>query len=245
MSSTRKGSGSSVSGSRKRRSLTPTERVCEGLVRKWLARSFTGCRFAQSLASSNQMWFSAFDQVTQPDVIDAVFDAAASEHLPAIVVLPTIRSEEQLLDQLRILATGERWKTSRETLKLLRTEDLLVGVQWTTSEGLTSMPMGFAPFPTMPVTRRAPYVCLATWPGGHENPLPHRRKPNPRSVDFLDSALADSLTKKEYDALWNASVARTGEMLTETGDDPRFYRSVAYRLSPTAALSALAPPARP
>ena len=30
--------------------------------------------------------------------------------------------------------------------------------------------MGLAPFGTMPVTRRAPYVCLATWPGGHDNP---------------------------------------------------------------------------
>jgi hypothetical protein len=151
------------------------------------------------------------------------------------VVFPSIRSEEQLLTQLRILAAGDRWRISRETVKLLDTNDLLIGVQWTTANGLTSMPMGFAPFATMPVTRRAPYVCLATWPGDHENPHPHRRKPNPKSVDFLDAAFAQSLTKDEYDSLWDASVVRTSELLTETGDNARFYRSVAYRLSPAAA----------
>jgi hypothetical protein len=72
------------------------------------------------------MWFSAFDHMTQPEVIDAVFDAAAGEHLPAVIVLPAIRSEDQLLEQLQILASGTRWKTSRETVKGLTTDDLLV-----------------------------------------------------------------------------------------------------------------------
>jgi hypothetical protein len=187
------------------------------------------------------MWFSAFDQITEPEVIDAVFDAAASERLPAIVVFPSIRSEEQLLGQLQILAGGARWRISREVVKNLATSDLLVGIQWTTSNRLASMPMGFAPFATMPVTRRAPYVCLATWPGGQDNPHSHRRKPRPGVVDFLDAALAESLSRAEFDRMWDASVARTQELLVETGDDARFYRTVAYRLSPAAAGSSLAP----
>jgi len=85
VSSTMKGSGSSVSGSLKRRSPTPAERVCEGLIRKWLARSFTGCRFAQSFANSSQMLFSAFDNVAHLDVIDSLCATAAGEHLPAVV----------------------------------------------------------------------------------------------------------------------------------------------------------------
>jgi hypothetical protein len=187
------------------------------------------------------MVFSAFDGTAQPTLIDALFDAAAGEHLPAIVVLPWIRSEEELLEQLQCLASGDRWRISRETVKQLTTRDLLVGIQWTTAAGLVSMPMGFAPFATMPVTRRAPYVCLATWAGGHENPHPHRRKPKSGVVDFLDAALAASLKKSEFDGLWDASVERTGELLTETGDSARYYRSVAYRLSPTAATSPRAP----
>lgn len=87
-----------------------------------------------------------------------------------------------------MLATGERWRVSRETVKALATDDLLLGIQWATEvAGIASMPMGFAPFATMPVTRRAPYVCLATWPGGHENP--HWKKFKPEVVDFLDSRL--------------------------------------------------------
>jgi len=39
-------------------------------------------------------------------------------------------------------------------VKQLSTHDLLIGIQWTTAAGLLSMPMGFAPFATMPVTRR-------------------------------------------------------------------------------------------
>jgi hypothetical protein len=46
----------------------------------------------------------------------------------------------------------------------------MVGMEWRIREGLSSAPMGLAPFATMPVTRRAPYVCIAAWPGGHDNP---------------------------------------------------------------------------
>jgi hypothetical protein len=46
-------------------------------------------------------------------LIDVLFDAAASEHLPAIIVFPWIRSEEQLLEQLECLGSGDRWKISR------------------------------------------------------------------------------------------------------------------------------------
>jgi hypothetical protein len=187
------------------------------------------------------MWFSAVDTITQPEVIDAVFDAAASEHLPAVVVFPTIRGEEELLAQLAILGRSDRWTIARETVKNLTTTDLLVGIRWTTSAGLVSTPMGFAPLATMPVTRRAPYVCLATWPGNQENPHHHRRRPRPGYVDFLDAAIAGSFSTIEFDKLWDASTTRTHDLLAETGDDARLYRTVTYRLSRAAAASDLAP----
>lgn len=59
------------------------------------------------------MLFSAFDVTAQPVLIDALFDAAAGEHLPAVVVFPWIRSEEDLLEQLECLASGDRWCVSR------------------------------------------------------------------------------------------------------------------------------------
>lgn len=144
-------------------------------------------------------------------------------------MFPAIRTEAQLIDQLQLLATGERWQLSREVVKGLVTDDVLVGIRWTTAQQLTSLPMGFGPFATMPVTRRAPYVCLATWPGGHENP--HRKKFQPKIIDFLDSAPAKSLSDDEYKRVWDGSTKRTAELLSEPQDDSSFYRTVAFRLS--------------
>src|SRR6185436_15540233 len=150
-------------------------------------------------------------------------------HVPTIAVFPAIRTEGQLIDQLRLLETGDRWELSREVVTGLVTDDVLVGIRWTTSTHLVSLPMGFGPFATMPATRRAPYVCLATWPGDHENP--HRKKFQPKIVDFLDSALSEPLSAEEYKRVWDGSIKRTTELLSESQDDSSFYRKVAFRLS--------------
>ncbi len=179
------------------------------------------------------MLFGVFDETSEPDRLDTLLDAAAVAHLPALVVLPTIRTERDLLDQLAVLAKGDRWRVTKETVATLMTDDLLVGIQWRTPSGRMSLPMGFGPFATMPVTRRAPYVCLATWPGDHQNP--HRTRYHEAIVDFLDSAPAASLSKPEYRKLWDASTLRTRELLSDPADDASFYRRVAFRLSPAAA----------
>lgn len=52
----------------------------------------------------------------------------------------------------------------------------------------------------MPVTRRAPYVCLAAWPGGHEDP--HWTKYEAGIVHFLDTDLsALRLSPAKYKSL--------------------------------------------
>jgi hypothetical protein len=203
---------------------------------RWLAHGFTGCGFAQSFANSkSRVFLVATDGVTAPEQVDVLFDTAAAESQPAFLVFPAIRDESALVAQLQRLRSGQRWTVKSETVKGLTTSDLLVGLRWTTRDGMTSMPMGFGPFPTMPVTRRAPYVCIATWPGGHENPFSHRRKPMAGAVDFLDSALPQELSKDEFDVLWDVSVGRTRDLLEETHDNPRHYRTVAFRLSAQAA----------
>lgn len=158
-----------------------------------------------------------------------MFDFAAGEHLPAIAIFPAIRTEGELVEQLRLLETGDRWEISREDVEDLVTDDVLVGIRWRTVSGLISQPMGFGPFSTMPVTRRAPYICLATWPGEHENP--HRKKFEPQMIDFLDSALPEVLTSEEYKGNWNSSTKRTAELLSESQDSSTFYRRAAFRLS--------------
>jgi len=233
LSSTTKERSSSASGSEPSQAPTLTDRICADHFRAWLARGFTGCRFAASFASHNQVLRSVFDATVEPHELDVVLDSAAAAHLPAVIVLPMIRTESDLLEQLAVLAQGERWRVTKETVAALVTDDLLLGIQWKTSAGRTSLPMGFGPFATMPVTRRAPYACLATWSGEHENR--HRRKYNEAVVDFLDSAPAAPLDKAEYKKLWDASTARTGALLSEPADDANHYRRVAFRLSPAAA----------
>jgi hypothetical protein len=172
---------------------------------------------------------SAADLHADPDEINATFDYAAGDHLPAAVIFPLIRTEAELIDQLRLLETGDRWTLSREHVEGLVTDDVLIGIRWRTAKGLISQPMGFGPFSMMPVTRRAPYICLATWPGEHDNP--HRKKFEPQTVDFLDATLPEPLSSEDYKAVWSSSTRRTTELLSETEDSSTFYRRVAFRLS--------------
>src|SRR5688572_27299186 len=141
------------------------------LVRAWLARRLTGCHFAATLAGRRGgILFSVFPNVATDATLDAFLDLAATQHVPAIGVFPAIRSEVQLVEQLGVLTAGSRWSLSIESPEGLTTDDTLVGLRWRTSSGKWSSPMGLGPFPTMPVTRRAPHACIAAWPGDHENP---------------------------------------------------------------------------
>ncbi len=109
-------------------------------------------------------------------------------------------------------------------------------MEWTIRPGLASSPMGLAPFATMPVTRRAPYVCIAAWPGGHENPNWTRH--DERIVHFLDTDLSKlRLAKPKYQSLTSASKDATHELLSERADDARHYRRVAFRLQRSARAS--------
>jgi len=232
LSSTTKGSGGSASQSRKTASPEPgsAKRACEEQFGRWLAHGFTGCKFAPTFVKGNLL-FAVFDQLAEPQEIDAAFDLGAGERMPTIALFPRIRTEDGLVQQLHRLAEGKRWRVSPQAPKGLTTDDFLVGIEWTTSTGLTSMPMGFAPLCTMPVTRRAPYVALGTWPGAHANPHTHRRPPSPQVVDFLDAALPLPLSREEFDALWVRSTKDTTDLLGEVLDKASNYRSVAFRLS--------------
>lgn len=96
--------------------------------------------------------------------------------------------------------------------------------------------MGFAPLATMPVTRRAPYICIAAWPGDHDNP--QWKLYEDGIVHFRDTDLSRlRLTPAKYRSLTKASMAATKELLSELGDDARHYRRAAFRLQSSAAES--------
>jgi len=88
--------------------------------------------------------------------------------------------------------------------------------------------MGFAPFPTMPVTRRAPFVALATWPGERRNP--QRITPrHPNRVSFLDAA--HGIAALDYPATWDETIDKVATLMKEPPDDARLYRDVAFVVS--------------
>lgn len=204
--------------------------AAEEHVRDWLTRFLTGCHFASALARRRDgVLFGRYVEPTSGVALDALFDVAATRHVPAVAVFPQIRTESELVAQLGLLLADERWSLSIEHPTGLDTDDVLVGLRWRTSGGLSSAVMGLAPLMTMPLTRRAPHVCLAAWTGGHENPRVKRRPPD--SVDFLDASLDDlDLDATKYKRRWNESVADTTELLSDPPDAASNYRSVAFRL---------------
>jgi len=200
-------------------------------LRQWLAEGMTGCQFAKLIAQKkDRIVTAAFSGLAKEEDVSRLFEAGTRGHLPVIAIFIDIRTEDALVEQLRVLARGSRWRLTRDYPEGLVTDDVMVGMEWRVREGLVSSPMGFAPFGTMPVTRRAPYVCIAAWPGEHENANWTRYEKG--LVHFLDTDLSTlRLTKAKYRSLTKMSNDSTSALLSELGDDARYYRRTAFRLS--------------
>jgi hypothetical protein len=212
----------------------------EDHVRQWLTSNQTGCAFATLLAKAKRgIAMAPFPAIAAPEDLNSLLDFAAADRLPAIAVLPGVRTELDAAQQLLALATSERWHVCRvRAPQALDTNDVFVSLEWRTpaSSGMWSSPMGLGPFGAMPPTRRAPYTCIAAWPGGHDNKFYKRRD---AVVHFLDVDLGRyRLDAAKYSLRKTASVAATTAIM---GDDKAsHYRNVAFRLSPAVA-SVLAP----
>lgn len=202
-------------------------------LRDWLARGMTGCEFAKRIAAKPERLIQVtFPALASEPEVSRVFELGASALLPVVVMFSGIRSEAALAQQLSVLAGGARWSLTEEHPDGFVTDDVLVGISWQVTDALSSSIMGFAPFASMPVTRRAPYVCIAGWPGRHENP--HWRRYEEGIVHFLDTNIsALKLTPAKYKDLNKASIAATKRLLSEPNDDARFYRRAAFRLQPS------------
>jgi hypothetical protein len=197
----------------------------------------TGCQFAKLIAQKRErIVAAAFPGLASESDVSKIFETGTQTHLPAFVLFTGVRTEADLVEQLCVLARETRWSITREHPAGLITDDVMIGVDWQIGNGCVSSVMGLAPFATMPVTRRAPYACLAAWPGGHDNP--HWTRHDHDVVHFLDTDLAAlQLTTPKYRSLTNASKAATEQLLSELSDEARYYRRVAFRLQGSAAES--------
>jgi len=200
---------------------------------KWV-RIGTGCVFASSLASSRRVAYEAHAEMPPVHELDANLDTYAASKRSAVFILPFVTNESGLVDFLAALRVGSsRWKIKDRGPG--NAGNHLVGVQWSTQNGDVSDTMGFAPLPSMPVTRRAPYFAIAAWPGGRENPE-RGTPPTPparRGVSFLDAA--HDFNHGAYVAAWEQTMSSVGALMVMPADSAKRYYTTAFVLGATAA----------
>lgn len=186
-------------------------------MRRFLGANTTGCGFATALAKSVDLedadpafaWFVFLDSLARGDIddLDDQFEAAGADGKAAVAVFPTIREPREVVEVIRALVGAPRWRIDKRQWKIYERPDCLVWLRWRTAGEKWSSVLGFAPFGSMPVHRRAPFVALALWPGVHSNPF---RPESPARIGFADMILPKGLTEqKGYDAQWVATQKQT------------------------------------
>lgn len=202
--------------------------------RLWLRAGLSGCEFAKSIAGKvkNVEFVSHVESAPpDPEVLNSYFDDCAQQEQAAFVLFPKIRFERELLPLLYKLGCDPRWEVQDHST-YEPYANVMFGLEWKTANGDVTDTMGFGPFGSMPVSRRAPYVALAAWPGGRSNPV-RGKPPTPRArrgeVSFLDAA--HGVLNGRYDRHWTETSTKVERLMAEPPDDARLYRKVAFSLS--------------
>lgn len=207
---------------------------------EWLR--FSPCRFARFLNTHEHIRpVELLEPLHARDVagIEATLDEAARDKRVGLVLWPMLRTAEHIVELLRVFDECNRWSCQRVPWGAHAREDaVLLGLNWKTPAGDLSSVMGFAPLGSMPVTRRAPYVAIAVWPGGHENTHPKYSSPEGK-VGFVDCKMPDK--DHDYDHLWKQTRDEVCSLLASPPpDDNRTLREVAFCL-PVASVGAAFP----
>lgn len=141
-------------------------------IATWFQVMSSGCHFAGHFAreDSRRIAFATLFKIDDatPFAITQHFEQAALRDHAGVVVLPTIQREAEIHSLLDLLTSSDRWH--RQELNSNQPGRLAVALHWRTQGGLWSRSMGLAPLLTMPLTRRAPFVAIAAWPGGPKKP---------------------------------------------------------------------------
>jgi hypothetical protein len=211
---------------------------CTVHFQRWLAAGLTGCRFATTMAGIGKGAFLVFwtvledDEKADFDAIEGFLDAGAAstpETPPrsTIVVFPRVRSPRQVGRLLGRLRARPRWSCEPDGRSRDGDTREFLSLKWSTTTGLVSHAMGFAPFGTMPVSRRAPYVAIGIWGGGFENPFWPQKKRH--SISFADARHPIENAEK-HERMWKGSETDTAALLGDPTDDVKAMRRVAFCL---------------
>jgi len=208
------------------------EHPSEAYLRRWVGSGLTGCSFARSFAkqAGRVAFLSWVDELSDELLgnLDAFLEQCREEDAFPFLLLPRLRDSSEIVSLISLLKTSERWEVThtRWPSSAMARPDVAVGLFWKTPTRLRAAAMGFAPLGSMPVTRRAPYVALALWPGDRQNP--HFDKGAGDTVSFAN---ADTkLDKEAHDKLWNVSARESRAMLKDPFDDVVWLRRVTFCL---------------
>lgn len=191
----------------------------------WLnATNLHGCAFATWAATNNRLRYASFFDSPDEAVIRELslhIRVAQSQDQLALAVFPNIETERQLLALLELMGRDPHWTMIRLPIP----DRFAIDLRWKASESLDASAIGFAPLGTMPVTRRAPYVAIGVWAGGHRNP--RRKKPDAfMGVGDMSHALQDERYNK-MQRLTRERVSRARNVL----QDPAVATGVTFCLS--------------
>lgn len=186
----------------------------------------SGCAFAAQFASGRapRIAYATFSKVDGSVATDINnhFSAAAPDQRAAVALFPSIATEAELVELVKSLCADERWRCRHVDSKLPGRAAVML--EWRTDAGQWSRTMGLAPLLTMPVTRRAPFVAIAAWPGTS-------RKPTAKVVGFID--MPDDSDEAEHAAKIASTEIKTARHLA--GDpDADILKRIAFRFSSSA-----------
>jgi hypothetical protein len=133
------------------------------------------------------MFYEILDHIDQLDTAEVAdfFDQAAEQHCVGILLGSRMKGDDDTATLLRLLSEHPRWTITAVPECARDSSEVGIQMTWQTATKLTTDAMGFAPSAFMPATRRAPYLALAAWTGGHENSK--RKSPSPHCVIIGDA----------------------------------------------------------
>ena len=198
----------------------------------WLKTGISGCQFARAFARDRgpaEIRISAvgaLDEGPVADTLQALLTQAAAARTAVIFVFPRMRVDEEIADLLSTLALNPSFKLSEKVWPAGSTrQEILVKLYWHTPTGNWSKVMRLAPSGIMPVTRRAPFVGLMIWPGGHDNVY---RPRNDSTVGVADMKF--TMTKATYDTMWEQTTAAKAKRDALEPTTSASFRDVAFCL---------------
>lgn len=203
------------------------------LLNRWIQHC-AGCDFASTLVKGEKVsFFSIADPAvewTDDDVDDfeSAIEQAAASGICAIGldVIATTGADAAAL--LRRLHDREAWKVS--IIGATDAPIVKLALHYLSGARRSSV-MGLAPFGTMPVTRRAPFVSLVVWGGAAGTRKIHekaRHAPDEHSIGLVDIPIR--LDDDPFDTAWKNTIARTKARLVLPPFSSKVLRDVCFML---------------